>query len=54
MSDTRVEWENRYDAHFLHLFGGARINWESFSTNSPVGYNTGSDKTPQISGQSGG
>ena len=51
MSDTRVDWENRFDAHYLHLFGGARINWESFSTNSSVGYNTGSDKTPQISGQ---
>ena len=51
MSDTRIDWEDRFDAHYLHLFGGARINWESFSTNSAVGYNTGSDKTPQISGQ---
>ena len=48
MSDTRLDWSNRYDAHFLHLFGGARINWESFTTNSQVGYNTGSDKTPQM------
>ena len=50
MSDTRLEWENRYNAHFIHLLGGARINWESFSDNSQVGYDTGSDKTPQISG----
>ena len=50
MSDTRIDWQNRYDAHFIHVFGGARINWESFTTNSQVGYNTGSDKTPFMSG----
>ena len=49
-SDTRIDWNNRYGAHFLHVFGGARINWESFTTNSQVGYNTGSDKTPFMSG----
>ena len=48
-SDTRLDWSNRYDAHFLHVFGGARINWESFSSNSQVGYNTGNDKTPFMS-----
>ena len=48
MSDTRLDWSNRYDAHFVHLFGGARINWESFTSNNIVGYNTGSDKTPFI------
>ena len=42
-----MDWQNRYNAHFIHLFGGARINWESFTTNSQVSYNTGSDKTPQ-------
>ena len=50
MSDTRIDWQNRYGAHFVHLFGGARINWESFTTSSQVGYNTGSDKTPFMSG----
>ena len=49
-SDTRIDWNNRWDAHFLHVFAGARINWESFTTNSQVGYNTGSDKTPFMSG----
>ncbi|MGX8696061.1 MAG: SusC/RagA family TonB-linked outer membrane protein, partial [Prevotella sp.] len=49
-SDTRIDWHNRYAAHFIHVFGGARINWESFTTNSQVGYNTGSDKTPFMSG----
>lgn len=46
MSDTRLDWHQRYDAHFIHLFGGARINWEDYSMNSQLGYNTGNDKTP--------
>ena len=46
MSDTRLNWFNRYDAHYVQLFGGVRINWESFSSNTQVGYNTGNDKTP--------
>ena len=50
MSDTRIDWNQRFDAHFLHVFAGARINWESFNTNSQVGYNTGLDKTPFMSG----
>jgi TonB-linked SusC/RagA family outer membrane protein len=46
MSDTRLDWSNRYNAHFVHLFGGARINWESYSMTSMLGYNTGNDKQP--------
>ena len=49
MSDTRIDWNNRYAAHAIHLFGGARINWESYTLNSQLGYNTGNDKTPFIS-----
>ena len=49
-SDTRIDWNQRFGAHQLHAFAGARINWESFSTTSQVGYNTGSDKTPFMSG----
>ena len=48
MSDTRINWHNRYNAHDISLFGGARINWESYSMNSQLGYNTGNDKTPFI------
>lgn len=48
MSDTRLDWQNRYDAHSLHVFGGARINWETYSMTSLVGYNTGNDKTPYL------
>ena len=48
MSDTRIDWHNRYDAHYLHVFGGARINWESYTMNRLLGYNTGNDKTPKL------
>ena len=48
-SDTRLDWHNRYGAHYIHAFGGVRINWEDFTSNSQVGYNTGSDKTPFLS-----
>lgn len=46
LSDTRLDWQNRYNAHFIHVFGGARINWESYSMTSLLGYNTGNDKQP--------
>ena len=46
MSDTRIDWNNRYNAHFIHLFGGARINWENYTLKNQLGYDTGNDKTP--------
>ena len=49
MSDTRLDWSNRYNAHSLHVFGGARIHWETYTYNSQLGYDTGSDKTPFMS-----
>lgn len=49
-SDTRLSWFNRYDAHKVSVFGGLRMNIESYSTNKQFGYNTGSDKTPFMSG----
>jgi TonB-linked SusC/RagA family outer membrane protein len=49
MSDTRINWENRYDAHNIQVFGGVRYNWDNYSLNSQLGYNTGSDKTPFMS-----
>ncbi len=47
-SDTRLMWNNRYNAHSINVFGGVRIMWDSFKLNNQVGYNTGSDKTPQM------
>lgn len=49
MSDTRIDWNNRYGAHDIHVFAGARVNWESYTLSSQLGYNTGNDKTPFIS-----
>lgn len=46
MSDTRLDWHNRYDAHDIHVFGGARLNWENYTLTSLLGYDTGNDKTP--------
>ncbi|MBP5339283.1 MAG: SusC/RagA family TonB-linked outer membrane protein [Prevotella sp.] len=49
MSDTRLEYNNRFAAHSLNVFGGARINWETYTLSSQLGYNTSSDKMPAIS-----
>ena len=49
MSDTRLAWHNRYNAHSVSAFGGVRINWEEYRPNYQLGYNTGSDKTPFMS-----
>ncbi len=48
-SDTRLSWQNRYDAHSIAVMGGGRLMFESFKTNTELGYNTGSDKTPFMS-----
>ncbi|MBR4897506.1 MAG: SusC/RagA family TonB-linked outer membrane protein [Prevotella sp.] len=49
MSDTRLDYDNRFGAHALHVFGGARVNWETYTLSSQLGYNTASDKMPSIS-----
>lgn len=49
MSDTRLEWSNQYGAHSVGAFVGARINWENYTHDTQLGYNTGNDKTPFIS-----
>lgn len=49
MSDTRVDWTQRWNEHYLYLFGGVRVNWENYTLNNQLGYNTGSDKTPFMS-----
>ena len=49
MSDTRLSWQNRYDAHNLSLFAGVRFNWEDYTQIAQLGYNTTSDKMPAIS-----
>ena len=48
MSDTRLDWHARFKAHYLHVFGGARINWENYTLTNELAYNTGNDKTPYL------
>ncbi|MCF0243880.1 MAG: SusC/RagA family TonB-linked outer membrane protein [Bacteroidaceae bacterium] len=48
-SDTRLAWNNRYNAHSIGIFGGWRMSFESFTRSQQLGYNTGSDKTPFMS-----
>lgn len=50
LSDTKVEWKNRYGAHSIDLLGGFRFMNEGYYLTQQSGYNTGNDKTPQISG----
>lgn len=48
MSDTRLQWKQRLNAHHFNAMGGVRINWEDRVLTSQLGYNTGNDKTPFI------
>ena len=48
-SDTRLSWANRFNAHDIAVFGGLRMNFETYTNNTQLGYNTGSDKTPFMS-----
>jgi len=49
LSDTKVEWKNRYDAHSIDVLGGFRFLSEGYYLTSQSGYNTGNDKTPLFS-----
>ncbi len=49
MSDTRLNWSKRFGAHMLGVYGGVRFNWENYTQNAQLGYNTGSDKMPAVS-----
>lgn len=49
-SDTRVDWQNRYGAHSIKAYGGVRYISNSYKLNIQKGYNTGNDKTPNMSG----
>lgn len=44
--DSRVAWNKQVNGHAIDAFGGVRINFENYTRNAQLGYNTGSDKTP--------
>lgn len=48
-SDTRLSWNNRYAAHSISVFGGVRFLTSNYKLNLQRGYNTGNDKTPNMS-----
>ncbi len=49
LSDTKVQWNNRYGAHAIDVMGGFRFINQSYTLTRQTGYNTGNDKTPLIS-----
>lgn len=48
-SDTRISWQNRYDAHSVSVQGGFRYISNDYNLTRQKGYNTGNDKTPNMS-----
>ena len=46
MSDTRLAWGNRYDAHKIDVFGGVRYQSSNYKLTAQRGYDTGNDKYP--------
>ena len=50
-SDTRLGWKNSYGANQIKLEGGFRFNSYNYNMTMQRGYNTGNDKTPNMSAQ---
>ncbi|MBR2184278.1 MAG: SusC/RagA family TonB-linked outer membrane protein [Prevotella sp.] len=48
-SDTRLTWTNRYGANYIKAFAGFRFMNNRNKVNIQNGYNTGNDKTPNMS-----
>ncbi len=48
-SDTRADWALPLGAHRLDIFGGIRFMNDSYTASDLIGYNTGNDKTPNLS-----
>ena len=48
-SDTRVTWQNKYNLHNISFKGGMRYLSNDLSSTSQSGYNSGNDKTPNMS-----
>lgn len=48
-SDTRLTWNNKYGANNIKVFGGVRYSSNTYKLNVQKGYNTGNDKTPNMS-----
>lgn len=49
MSNTYFNFDKRINAHDVHVSGGLRILKNSYKETDMVGYNSGNDKTPNMS-----
>ena len=48
-SDTRLAWQKRINAHNVAVKGGFRFISNNYNMTTQKGYNTGNDKTPNMS-----
>lgn len=48
-SDTRVTWQKKFNLHNVSVMGGVRYLSYDFNSTSQLGYNSGNDKTPNMS-----
>ena len=46
MSDTRLTWGNRYNAHKIDIIGGIRYQSSNYKLTAQRGFDTGNDKYP--------
>ena len=49
MNDLGIVWKRRWKGHLLEAKGGWRYLRDTYKLNTQVGYNTGNDKTPNMS-----
>ena len=49
MNDLSLRWGHRWEGHLLGVQGGWRYLRDTYRLNTQVGYNTGNDKTPNMS-----
>lgn len=49
MSDTYFNYSQRFNAHYLNIRAGLRYLKNNYQLNTQIGYNSGNDKTPNMS-----
>ncbi len=49
MNDLNMAFNRRFDAHYLSAKAGFRFLRDTYRLNTQIGYNTGNDKTPNMS-----
>lgn len=50
MNDLSIGYKHRFGAHHIAATGGFRYLRDTYRLNTQIGYNTGNDKTPNMSG----